>query len=67
MYQHSYQGFQKKKKREKGPEKIFEGIITENFPNMGKKYSNGRSTENSIQNKPQKKYSKTHTNQLEKN
>ena len=23
-------------KREKGPEKIFEGIIAENFPNMGK-------------------------------
>ena len=24
------------KKREKGPEKIFEEIIAENFPNMGK-------------------------------
>ena len=24
------------RKREKGPEKIFEEIITENFPNMGK-------------------------------
>jgi len=24
------------RRREKGPEKIFEEIITENFPNMGK-------------------------------
>ena len=27
-------GSQKKEKREKGPEKIFEEIIAENFPNM---------------------------------
>ena len=26
-----------RRRREKGPEKIFEEIITENFPNMGKK------------------------------
>ena len=26
-----------RKKREKGPEKIFEEIIAEKFPNMGKK------------------------------
>ena len=26
--------------REKGPEKIFEEIIAENFPNMGKKITN---------------------------
>jgi len=30
-------GFQKKKKKKKGPEKIFEEIIVENFPNTGKK------------------------------
>ena len=35
MQQHShYRG--PRRKREKGPEKIFEGIIVENFPNMGK-------------------------------
>ena len=28
------------KEREKGPEKIFEGIIAENFPNMGKEIVN---------------------------
>ena len=30
------QGSQKKKKTDKGPEKLFEDIIVENFPNMGK-------------------------------
>ena len=35
MYQHShYSGHRTRK--EKGPEKIFKEIITENFPNMGK-------------------------------
>ena len=29
-----------KEKREKGPEKIFEEIIAENFPNMGKEIFN---------------------------
>ena len=29
-----------KKKREKGPEKIFEEIIAENFPNMGREIIN---------------------------
>ena len=36
MSQHSYfRG--PRRRREKGPEKIFEEIIAENFPNMGKK------------------------------
>ena len=35
MHQHShYRG--PRKRREKGPEKIFEEIVAENFPNMGK-------------------------------
>ena len=35
MHQHSY--FKdRRRRREKGPEKIFEEIIAENFPNMGK-------------------------------
>ena len=33
------QGCQKKKKREKGPEKISEEIIAENFPSMGRNHS----------------------------
>ena len=36
MYQHSHLGVPEGEEREKGPENIFEEIITENFPNMGK-------------------------------
>ena len=31
-----YRGPRRRREREKGPEKIFEEIIVENFPNMGK-------------------------------
>ena len=34
--QHSHHRGSRGEEREKGPEKIFEVIITENFPNMGK-------------------------------
>ena len=47
-----HRGF--RRRREKGPEKIFEEIITKNFPKMGSTLSNRRSTENSVQNKPRK-------------
>ena len=33
-------GSQRKKKKQKGTEKIFEEIIVEDFPNMGKKIVN---------------------------
>ena len=37
MQQHlHYRGLRSRREREKGPEKIFEGIIAENFPNKGK-------------------------------
>ena len=51
--------------KEKAPEKTAEEIITEIFPNIGKETPN-QVEESSIQNKPQKKYSKTHTNQTDK-
>ena len=35
-----YRGPRRKREREKGPEKLFEEIITENFLNMGKKIVN---------------------------
>ena len=39
MHQHShYRG--PRRRRENGPEKIFEEIIAENFPNMGKEIVN---------------------------
>ena len=50
----------------KGTEKIFEEIIVENFPNMGKEISPG-SAESPIQDKSKEKHAKTHTNQTIKN
>ena len=41
MQEHShYKGPRSRREREKGPEKIFEDIIAENFPNMGKEIIN---------------------------
>ena len=50
--------------REKGPEKIFEEIIAEKFPNMGKETV----TEvQEVQDKPKEEHAKTHSNQIGKN
>ena len=55
--------------REKGPDKIFEEIIVESFPNMGKgnSHPNPGSTESPIQDKPKEKHAETHSNQIGKN
>ena len=54
--------------REKGPEKIFEEIIVENFPNMGKKIApKSRKLRESRQDKPKEKHNETHSNQNDKN
>ena len=37
MHQHPYYGVTEGEEREKGTEKIFQEIIAENFPTMGKK------------------------------
>ena len=57
-----------KEKGKKGYEKIFEEIIVENFPNMGKgnSQSSPRGTKSPIQDKPKGKYAKTHTIQTNK-
>ena len=53
--------------REKGPKKIFEEIIIENFPNMGKEIaSQVQEAESPIQDKPKEKQTKTHSNKLAK-
>ena len=55
-------------KRDKGPEKIFEEIIAENFPNTGKEsltQIQEGSTMNTIYNKLKEKYTKTHINQTD--
>ena len=54
--------------REKGPQKIFEEIIVENFPNTGKEIATQvQETLSPRQDKPKEKHAKTHNNQIGKN
>ena len=54
--------------REKGPKKIFEEIIVENFPNMGKEIATQvQEVQSPIKDKPKEKHAKTHSNQIDKN
>ena len=54
--------------REKGPEKIFEEIIVENFPNMGKEMATQvQEVQSPIQDKPKEKHAETHSSQTGKN
>ena len=53
-----------KEEKKKGTEKIFEEIIVENFPNMGKEIVNQvQEAQSPIQDKYKKKQTKTHINQ----
>ena len=60
--------FALQKKRQKGPEKISEEVIAENFTN-GKRNSQPSlgSVERPSQDKPKETHTKTHSNQSDKN
>ena len=61
-------GVPKGEEREKGPEKIFEEIIAENFPNVGKEIVNQvQEAESPRQDKPNEEHTETHSSQTEKN
>ena len=52
----------------KGPEKIFEDTIAENFPNTGKETVNQvQEVQSLIQDKPKVEHTETHSNQTNKN
>ena len=53
-------GVQEEQEKKKGSEKIFEEIIVENFPNMGKEIVKSRNTESPIQDKSKEKHTKTY-------
>ena len=54
--------------REKGPEKIFEEIIAENFLNMGNEVVNQvQEAQSPRKDKPKEEHIKTHSNQTDKN
>ena len=55
-------------RREKGPKKIFDEIIVENFPYMGNEIATQfQETQSPRQNKPKEKHAETHSNQIDKN
>ena len=61
-------GVPEEEEEKKGTEKIFEEIIVENFPNMGKEISNQvQEAQSPIQDKSKEKHAKTHINQTIKN
>ena len=61
-------GVPEEEEREKGPEKISEEIIVENFPNMAKEIATQvQEVQSRRQDKPKEKYSKTQSNQIYKN
>ena len=59
---------QEEEKKKKGTEKIFEEIIVENFPNMGKEIVNHvQEAQSPMQDISKEKHVKTHINQTIKN
>ena len=69
MHEHShYRGPRRRREREKGPEKIFEEIIAEKFPNMRKEtLTQVKEVQSPIQDKPKEVYAETYINQIDKN
>ena len=67
MHQHShYRG--PRRRREKGPQKMFEEIIAKNFPNMGKEtVTQVQEAQSPRQDKPKEEHTETHNNQTDKN
>ena len=67
MHQHShYRG--PRRRRKKGPEKIFEEITAENFPNMGKEIVNQvLEAQSRRKDKPEKEHTETHSHQTDEN
>ena len=57
-----------REEREKGTEKIFEEIIAENIPNMGKEApTQVQKAQSPIQDKPKEEHAETHIDQTDKN
>ena len=57
-------GVPEEEEKKKGTEKIFEEIIVENFPNVGKeKVNQVQEAQSPIQDKSKEKHTKTHINQ----
>ena len=61
-------GVPEREEREKGPEKIFEEIISEYFPNTGKKIvKQVQEAQSPRKEKPKEELTETHSTQTDKN
>ena len=60
-------GVPEEEEKKKGTEKIFEEIIVENFPNMGKSHPSPGRAESPKQDKSKEEHAKTHSNKTDKN
>ena len=69
MHQHlHYRGPRRRRERDKGPEKIFEEIRADNFPNVGKETVNQvQEAQSPRKDKPKEEHTKTHSTQTDKN
>ena len=61
-------GIPEREEREKGSEKIFEEVIAENSPSMGKEtVTQVQEAQSSRQDKPKEEHAEIHSNQIDKN
>ena len=68
MHQHLHIGVPEGEERAKGPEKIFEEIIAENFPHMGKEIVNQvQEAQSPRQDKHKEEHTETYITQTDKN
>ena len=69
MHQHlHYRGPRRRRERDKGPEKIFEEKIAENFLNMGKEIvKEVQEAQSPRKDKPKKEHMETYSPQTDKN
>ena len=68
MHQHSYYWFPREDERKKGPEKIFEDIVAQNFLNMGNERVSQVQEAQRVPGriKSKEEHTETHCNQTEK-
>ena len=67
MHQHSQYEVPEGEERETGPEKIFEEVIAEKFPNMGNEaVTQVQEAQSLRQNKPKEVHAETHSKQTDK-
>ena len=67
MNQYSYYRSPRRRRERERTEKVFEEVIVENFPNVGKEIATQvKEAQSPIQNTPKEKHAETYSNQTNK-